>query len=171
MQYCFLLSRKSLRFLGSAMGIAIANRKNRCNFGALSLLGSQRNIDSFRHRIWPGERSTVQWKNDPRPRSLKPLLFPPLLNKVQNKGTQGVQARYGAKLPPFTSIVRHPGRPVILSEVSKRGWRERQPLFETSDIGHGSFDSKTRWARKKGSLRKGSFRWRNLWHLWHLYLL
>ena len=32
----FVLSRKSLRFLGSAMGIAIANRKNRCDFGALS---------------------------------------------------------------------------------------------------------------------------------------
>ena len=30
-----LLSRKSQRFLGSAMGIAIANRKNRCDFGAL----------------------------------------------------------------------------------------------------------------------------------------
>ena len=31
-----LLSQKSLRFLGSAMGLAIANRKNRCDFGALS---------------------------------------------------------------------------------------------------------------------------------------
>ena len=50
----------------------------------------------------------------PAPGSLKALLFPPLLNKVQNKGTQGVQARYGAELPPITSIVRHPGRPVIL---------------------------------------------------------
>ena len=29
------LGIKSLRFLGSAMGIAIANRKNRCDFGAL----------------------------------------------------------------------------------------------------------------------------------------
>ena len=38
MQHCFLLSRKSLRFLGSAMGIAIANRKNRCDFGALRAL-------------------------------------------------------------------------------------------------------------------------------------
>ena len=37
MQHCFLLSRKSLRFLGSAMGIAIANRKNRCDFGALRI--------------------------------------------------------------------------------------------------------------------------------------
>ena len=34
----FLLSRKSRRFLGSAMGIAIANRKNRCDIGALSSL-------------------------------------------------------------------------------------------------------------------------------------
>ena len=38
MQHCFLLSQKSLRFLGSAMGIAIANRKNRCDFGALSCI-------------------------------------------------------------------------------------------------------------------------------------
>ena len=37
MQHCFLLSRKSLRFLGSTMSIAIANRKNRCDFGALRL--------------------------------------------------------------------------------------------------------------------------------------
>ena len=36
MQHCFLLSRKSLRFLGSAMGIAIAHRKICCDFGALS---------------------------------------------------------------------------------------------------------------------------------------
>ena len=28
--------KRSMRFLGSAMGIAIANRKNRCDFGALS---------------------------------------------------------------------------------------------------------------------------------------
>ena len=35
MQHGFLLSRKSQRFLGSAMGIAIVNRKNRCDFGAL----------------------------------------------------------------------------------------------------------------------------------------
>ena len=37
----------------------------------------------------------------PAPGSLKALLFPPLLNEVQNKGTQGVRARYGAELPPF----------------------------------------------------------------------
>ena len=50
----------------------------------------------------------------PAPGSLKALLFPPLLNNVENKGTQGVRARYGAELPPFISIVRYPGRPVIL---------------------------------------------------------
>ena len=44
------------------------------------------------------------------------LLLPPILNKVQNKGTQGVQARYGAELPPSISFVRCPGRPVILGE-------------------------------------------------------
>ena len=32
----------------------------------------------------------------PAPGNLKALLFPPLLNEVQNKGTQGVQAMYGA---------------------------------------------------------------------------
>ena len=48
------------------------------------------------------------------PGSLKALLFPALLNKVQNTGTQGVQARYSAELPPFISVVRYPGRPVIL---------------------------------------------------------
>ena len=48
------------------------------------------------------------------PGSLKTLLFPPLVNNVQNKGTQGEQARYGAELPPCISIVRYPGRPVIL---------------------------------------------------------
>ena len=43
-----------------------------------------------RHRIWPGEGFTVQWKwSPPSPGSLKTLLFPPLLNKVQEKGTQG----------------------------------------------------------------------------------
>ena len=52
----------------------------------------------------------------PSPASLKALLFPLLLNEVQNKGTQGVQARYGAELPPFISIVRHTGRPVIFRE-------------------------------------------------------
>ena len=54
-------------------------------------------------------------ENDPPPApgSLKALLFPPLLNNVENKGTQGVRARYGAELPPFISIVRYPGRPVI----------------------------------------------------------
>ena len=49
----------------------------------------------------------------PAPGSLKRSLFPTLLNEVQNKGTQGVRARYGAELPPIISIVRHPGRPVI----------------------------------------------------------
>ena len=50
----------------------------------------------------------------PAPGSLKRSLFRALLNEVQNKGTQGVRARYGAELPPIISIVRYPGRPVIL---------------------------------------------------------
>ena len=52
----------------------------------------------------------------PAPDSLKALLFPTLLNEVQNKGAQGLQARYGAELPPFISIVRCPGRPVLLGK-------------------------------------------------------
>ena len=72
-------------------------------------------VSQSQHRIWPGEGSTVQWQwSPPSPGCLKALLFPPLLNKVENKGTQGVRARYGAELPPFISIVRYPGRPVIL---------------------------------------------------------
>ena len=53
MQHCFLLSRKSLRFQGSAMGIAIANRKNRCDFDALSLgaLQSGLLLDPPNHKI------------------------------------------------------------------------------------------------------------------------
>ena len=68
----------------------------------------------IRQQMWPGEGSTVQWKSPLSPGSLKALLFPPLLNKVENKGTQGVRARYDAELPPFIPIVRYPGRPVIL---------------------------------------------------------
>ena len=49
----------------------------------------------------------------PAPGSLKRSLFPTLLNEVQNKGTQGVRARYGAELPPIISIVQYPGHPVI----------------------------------------------------------
>ena len=40
---------------------------------------------------------------------------------TQNKGTQRVQARYGAELPPFISIVRYPGRPVIFRGFAKFG--------------------------------------------------
>ena len=49
----------------------------------------------------------------PAPGSLKHSLFPTLLNEIQNKGTQGVRASYGAELRPIISIVRYPGRPVI----------------------------------------------------------
>ena len=61
----------------------------------------------------------------PAPGSLKRSLFPTLLNEVQNKGTQGVRARYGAELPPIISIVRYPGRPVI--SVPEKGSRAGEP--------------------------------------------
>ena len=57
----------------------------------------------------------------PAPGSVKALLFPPLLNKVENKGMQGVRARYDTELPPIISIVRYPGRPVILG-MELRFW-------------------------------------------------
>ena len=87
--------------------------------------------------IWPGEGSTVQWKwSPPAPGSLKALLLPTLLNKVQNKGTQGVRARYGAELPPFISIVRYPGRPVILGMDHFLGKSEKKgPGFLGSKTG------------------------------------
>ena len=53
----------------------------------------------------------------PAPRSLKRSLFPssnPVKRSTKQGGTQGVRARYGAELPPIISIVRYPGRPVIL---------------------------------------------------------
>ena len=65
--------------------------------------------------------------NDPpsAPRSLKALLFPALLNKVGNKGTQGVRARYDAELLPIISIVRCPGRPVISVPDQKKRLKTR----------------------------------------------
>ena len=76
--------------------------------------GGSHTINSSQHRIWPGQISTVQWKwSPPSLGSLKTLLLPTVLNKVQNKGTQGVRARCDAKLPPFISIVQCPGRPVM----------------------------------------------------------
>ena len=72
--------------------------------------------------------STPNMTAPPAPGSLKALLFPPLLNEVRNKGTQGVQARYGAELPPFISIVRYPGRPVILGMERNFGVRGFESL-------------------------------------------
>ena len=43
------------------------------------------------------------------------------INKEQNKGTQGVGAMYDAELPPFMSIVRHTGRPVIFRVHAEGG--------------------------------------------------
>ena len=44
----------------------------------------------YRHRIWPGEGSTVQWKwSPPTPGSLKAHLLPPLLNNVQTRERKG----------------------------------------------------------------------------------
>ena len=60
----------------------------------------------------------------PAPGSLKALLFPPLANEVENEGTQGVRARYGAELPPFISIVQYPGRPVILGMEAQKHCRQ-----------------------------------------------
>ena len=50
----------------------------------------------------------------PAPSSLKAFLFPPLSNKVQNKGMRWGTSKVRRGLPPFVSIVRYPGRPAIL---------------------------------------------------------
>ena len=50
---------------------------------------------------------------------------------MENKGTQGVPARYGAELPPFISIVRYPGRPVILGMAKKIAGRTFGSVDET----------------------------------------
>ena len=39
--------------------------------------------------------------------------FIPIKQSIENKGMPGVRARYDAELPPFTSIVRCPSRPVV----------------------------------------------------------
>ena len=75
----------------------------------------------------------------PAPGSLKRSLFPTLLNEVQNKGTQGVRARYGAELPPIISIVRYPGRPVIsvpdyCKEVGKVLAKQKSTNMRLSDV-------------------------------------
>ena len=64
----------------------------------------------------------------PVPGGLKPFLFQPLVNKVQNKGMQGVRARYDAGLSPFISTPRHPGRPVIVGMDN----RCKRPSLECS---------------------------------------
>ena len=60
------------------------------------------------------DRAKVPSYNGNSPNILKTLLFRPLVNKVENKGTQGVRARYDAEYPPLISIVWGPGRPIIL---------------------------------------------------------
>ena len=92
------------------------------------------NAKEIRHRIWPGEGFTVQWKwSPPGPGSLKALLFPLPLNKVENRGTQGVRARYDAELPPIISIVRCPGRPVI--SVPEKCFSRREGCFVCTSCG------------------------------------
>ena len=45
---------------------------------------------SYRNWMWPGEGSTAPWKwSPPSPGSLKPLLFPHLLNKAQRRERKG----------------------------------------------------------------------------------
>ena len=48
-----------------------------------------------------------------RPWKSKSPFAPRLIKITINKGTRGVRASYDAVLPPFISIVRSPGRPVI----------------------------------------------------------
>ena len=56
--------------------------------------------------------------------------LPPLSKKAQSQGTQGVRARYDAELPPFISIVRQPGRPIILSMEDSHCEKKFDIVFE-----------------------------------------
>ena len=56
------------------------------------------------------------------------------LNKVQIKGTQGVQARYNAELLPFIPNPRQPGRPVILQGRANPAFSK--PCLCLSDTRH-----------------------------------
>ena len=58
-----------------------------------------------------GIRAPVWGRGNPKSKSPS-VSSPRLFNKAQNKGMQGVRARYDTELPPFISVVRHPGRPV-----------------------------------------------------------
>ena len=64
------------------------------------------------------EKQTSSWKSK--------SLFASRPIKISKKtGTQRVRARYSTILPPFISIVRSPGRPVIL--VPEFGFLPRRP--------------------------------------------
>ena len=99
------------------------------------LLGNFRDTEIYRiiearHRIWPGEGSTVQWKWSP-------------------------PSPGGAELPPFISIVQYPGRPVIFLEPlnapflnglfsqflgTPPWWKTaplKRPIKRSMNIGHG----------------------------------
>ena len=103
------------------------------------------------HRIWPGEGSTVQWKCSlPCPGRLKALLFPPLSNKVQNKGMlQGSwtekRGHYGRGL--FTGGISRISNISTFSGISRK-WPD-SPLFSTV---LGSLQSP-----EKGPFRKDPF--------------
>ena len=62
--------------------------------------------------------------------------------KVEKKGTQGVRAKYNTVLPPFISIVRSPGRPVILVIDHCGLWKQSRGSLEarTPDFLRSSLD-------------------------------
>ena len=131
-----------------------------------------RKMVTCRHRIWPDKGSTVQSLNgnDPRPTpgKSKTTSASTPIKQCTNKGMQGVQARYGAELPPFISIVQYPGRPVILGMehgdvVTSVKWCltgcPRQgctpdELYD-SDPDHTDLNSQIRLARSFPQFREG----------------
>ena len=75
----------------------------------------------------------------PAPASLKALLFPPLVNNVENKGMQVARARYSAELPPFIPIVRYPGCPVILGMDNRQKGQTSQRFGPPDKLPKSSF--------------------------------
>ena len=107
MQHCFHFSRKSLRFLGSAMGIAIADRKNRCDLlrfrcakflfqsnsrqlKSVSVTATIIVINSDRIKVGNGNWKSVIWKTQASLRQLVPYLPIP---RVRRRGQKGMLHR------------------------------------------------------------------------------
>ena len=91
------------------------------------------NLSNYRHRIWPGEGSTVQWKwSPPTPGSLKTPLLPPLLNNVQTRERKGYRRGTARN---FLHSFPLSGTPVVQSYWARKLIRlEYFPVFDPVNL-------------------------------------